>query len=54
MPFWELFCESVIGTGGCHEPLRAALSGSLIKAPGFAGGYLPAEETVFFPRLVGG
>src|SRR6266403_4323148 len=24
----------------CHWPLQAALSGSLIKAPGFAGGYL--------------
>src|SRR6266446_6683852 len=26
--------------GKCHWPLQAALSGSLIKAPGFAGGYL--------------
>src|SRR6267154_46143 len=26
--------------GKCHWPLHAALSGSLIKAPGFAGGYL--------------
>jgi hypothetical protein len=24
----------------CHWPLQAALSGSIIKAPGFAGGYL--------------
>jgi hypothetical protein len=28
--------------GKCHWPLQAALSGSLIKAPGFAGGYLQA------------
>src|SRR5258708_17036368 len=26
--------------GKCHWPLQAALSGSIIKAPGFAGGYL--------------
>src|SRR5258707_8591871 len=26
--------------GPNHRPLQAALSGSLIKAPGFAGGYL--------------
>src|SRR5712671_3843045 len=26
--------------GMCHWPLQAALSGSIIKAPGFAGGYL--------------
>jgi hypothetical protein len=26
--------------GPYHRPLQAALSGSLIKAPGFAGGYL--------------
>src|SRR5260370_42168693 len=29
--------------GTCHWPLQAALSGSIIKAPGFAGGYLPWE-----------
>src|SRR5260221_3314621 len=28
----------------CHWPLQAALSGSLIKAPGFAGGYLLTAE----------
>jgi len=28
--------------GKCHWPLQAALSGSIIKAPGFAGGYLHA------------
>src|SRR6266481_6634755 len=28
--------------GPNHRPLQAALSGSLIKAPGFAGGYLLA------------
>src|SRR6267143_2011648 len=27
-----------------HRPLQAALSGSLIKAPGFAGGYLLLAE----------
>ena len=26
--------------GKCRWPLQAALSGSIIKAPGFAGGYL--------------
>src|SRR6266849_8296131 len=26
--------------GKCHWPVQAALSGSIIKAPGFAGGYL--------------
>jgi hypothetical protein len=26
--------------GTCHWPLQTALSGSIIKAPGFAGGYL--------------
>src|SRR5882762_1976108 len=37
--------------GPNHRPLQAALSGSLIKAPGFAGGYLLAWE---FPRLCRG
>src|SRR6266849_3782267 len=32
---------SVIGTGEMSLALQAALSGSIIKAPGFAGGYLP-------------
>src|SRR5260221_9154338 len=31
--------------GKCHWPLQAALSGSLIKAPGFAGGYLLVHAT---------
>src|SRR5258706_10961321 len=31
---------------GIHWPLQAALSGSLIKAPGFAGGYLLAALLV--------
>jgi hypothetical protein len=30
--------------GKCHWPLQAALSGSLIKAPGFAGGYLLGRD----------
>jgi hypothetical protein len=30
----------------CHWPLQAALSGSLIKAPGFAGGYLPVMRSI--------
>jgi hypothetical protein len=30
--------------GPNHRPLQAALSGSLIKAPGFAGGYLQKHE----------
>ena len=30
--------------GPNHRPLQAALSGSLIKAPGFAGGYLLLEQ----------
>src|SRR5258708_26333395 len=37
--------------GPNHRPLQAALSGSLIKAPGFAGGYLLTWE---FPRLCRG
>src|SRR5216684_3731527 len=40
-----------LGLGPYHRPLQAALSGSLIKAPGFAGGYLLAWE---FPRLCRG
>ena len=40
VPSWELLGVSAIGTGAYHRPLQAALSGSLIKAPGFAGGYL--------------
>ncbi len=40
MSLWGLLGVWVIGTGKCHWPLQAALSGSIIKAPGFAGGYL--------------
>jgi len=32
--------------GKCHWPLQAALSGSIIKAPGFAGGYLLSAASV--------
>jgi hypothetical protein len=40
MSLWGLLGVWVIGTGKCHWPFQAALSGSIIKAPGFAGGYL--------------
>ncbi len=36
--------------GKCHWPLQAALSGSIIKAPGFAGGYLLRMKS-FAPLL---
>jgi hypothetical protein len=39
MPSWNSLCDSAIGTGACHRPLRAASSGSPIKAPGFADGF---------------
>jgi nucleotide-binding universal stress UspA family protein len=42
-PSWELLGVSVIGTGAESSALQAALSGSLIKAHGFAGGYLLPE-----------
>src|SRR5712671_7987341 len=40
MSLWGLLGVWVIRTGKCDWPLQAALSGSIIKAPGFAGGYL--------------
>src|ERR1700681_1089049 len=36
----ELFRELATATGAASAALPAALSGSLNKAPGFAGGYL--------------
>ena len=33
-----------LGLGPYHRPLQAALSGSLNKAPGFAGGYLLSDS----------
>jgi hypothetical protein len=40
-----LFRELATVTGVAQRPLPAALSGSLNKAPGFAGGYLPADPS---------
>src|SRR6266852_1403521 len=44
MSLWGLLGVWVIGTGKCDWPLQAALSGSIIKAPGFAGGYLIVDN----------
>jgi hypothetical protein len=45
MSLWGLLGVSVIETGEVSlGPLQAALSGSIIKAPGFAAGYLLTAE----------
>jgi hypothetical protein len=40
MSSWRLLASRSLELGKCYWPLQAALSGSLIKARGFAGGYL--------------
>src|SRR6266849_4161645 len=42
---WDFSAFLSFELGKCHWPLQAALSGSIIKAPGFAGGYLPASSS---------
>src|SRR5260221_2227442 len=41
---WDCSAFRSLELGKCHWPLQAALSGSIIKAPGFAGGYLPGDD----------
>jgi hypothetical protein len=43
MSSWECSALRALELGKCHWPLQAASSGSIIKAPGFAGGYLLAS-----------
>jgi len=40
MSSWDCSAFRSLELGKCHWPLQAASSGSIIKAPGFAGGYL--------------
>ena len=48
MSLWDCSAFRSLELGKCHWPLQAALSGSIIKAPGFAGGYLLPGITCAF------
>jgi hypothetical protein len=51
MSSWDCSAFRSLELGKCHWPLQAASSGSIIKAPGFAGGYLLDVPTSQFTGL---